>query len=256
MSRKRQSNSLVRSTTVALATAGVATFAFFARERGALAQTRFGDKGQLAITAENLFLLSTERHAEATPTGDSIEVTNRFGILISDRNDSVLTPHIPQVGGHFFVIPSLSIGGTIGYESRGGSTTPPPNPNGVLRPTNPKPDSATFVFMPKVGYALMLTNTLGFWFRGGIGFVRIGVSDPVDSRQKESISYWVLSADALFVVAPVQHFGFYVGPQADISFTGSHSITRVMGNVVVEGSQNRSFRDVLIGTGLIGYFDL
>jgi hypothetical protein len=255
MSRKRQSNSLVRSSTVALAAAGVATFAFFAREGGALAQSRFGDKSQLAITAENLFMLSTERHAEATPTGDAVEVTNRFGILLSDRNDS-FSPHIPQVGGHFFVIPSLSIGGTIGYEARGGSNTRPPNPNGMVFASQPKPDAATFVFMPKVGYALMLTNTLGFWFRGGIGFFRLGVSDPVDSRQKESISYWIFSADALFVVAPVQHFGFYVGPQADISFAGSHSITRVMGNVVVEGSQNRSFRDVLIGTGLIGYFDL
>jgi hypothetical protein len=255
MSRKRQCNSLVRSTTVALAAASVAIFAFFAREGGALAQTRFGDKSQLAITAENLFMLSTERQAEATPTGDQIDVTNRFGILISDRQDS-FSPHIPQVGGHFFIIPSLSLGGTIGFESRGGSNTRPPTGNGMVFASQPKVDAATFVFMPKVGYALMLTNTLGFWFRGGIGFFRIGISDPVDSRQKESISYWMLSADALFVVAPVQHFGFYVGPQADISFTGSHSITRVMGNVLVEGSQNLSFRDILIGTGLIGYFDL
>jgi hypothetical protein len=263
MSRKQQWNSPFRSSIVSLAATTAAAAAFFAGERGAAAQTRFGDQRQLAITAENLFIFSGERQAESFPTGDRVETTNRFGILLSDRQDQVsglfgssVTPHIPQIGGHYFVIPNLSVGGTIGYENRGGSVTGPPVPNNVLV-TVSKPDAATFVFAPKVGYALMFTNSLGFWFRGGITFLRVGASSAVDSRDKESVSYWMLSADALFVVAPVQHFGFYVGPQADISLGGSHSATNVQGNgIVIEGSQNRSFRDILVGTGLIGYFDL
>ena len=135
--------------------------------------------------------------------------------------------------------------------------TPAPAPNGVQLASAPKDDAASFLFMPKVGYALMLTNTLGFWFRGGLGFFRLGISDGADSRNKQSFTYWLLSADALFVVSPVQHFGFYVGPQADLSFTGSHSVTRVLGGgVVSEVSANSSFRDIGIGTGLIGYFGL
>ena len=189
------------------------------------------------------------RHLDANHRSRSTSPTG--SILISDRQDS-FSPHIPQVGAHFFVIPSLSIGGTIGFESRGGSVTRPPNPNGVVNAAQPKQDAATFVFMPKVGYALMLSNTLGFWFRGGIGFFRLGASDPIDSRQKESISYWIFSVDALFVVAPVQHFGFYVGPQADISFAGSHSITRVMGNVLVENSANRRSATSSSGLGSSG----
>ncbi len=228
---------------------------FAASEGSAFAQTRFGDKGQLAITAENLFALSTERRAETAPTGgDNVNVTNRFGILFSDRQDSV-SSHGPQVGGHFFVWPSISLGGTIGYESRGGSVTPAPV-GGVQLATQSKPDAASFIFMPKIGYALMLTNTLGFWFRGGIGVFRLGVSNADDSRNKDSFTYWLLSGDALFVVTPAQHFGFYVGPQADFSISGSHGVTRVVGGVVTDVSYSASLRDLGIGTGLIGYFDL
>jgi hypothetical protein len=240
-----------------LATAGAAVFTFLAHEGNARAQTRFGDRGQLVLTAENLFALSTERRAEAFNTGDFVNVTNRFGILYSDRlddrNDSI-SPHGPQVGGHYFFAPSMSIGATLGYESRGGSTTPPPTPAGSI--TVSKPDVSTFVFMPKFGYALMFTNALGFWFRGGIGIYRVGASSPVDTRVKDSMTLWLLSLDALFVVSPAQHFGFYVGPQADISFAGSHSSSFVQGGLQVENSQNLSYRDIGLGAGLLGYFDL
>jgi hypothetical protein len=252
MSRKQQCNSLVRSSVVILASAVIAIFAFVLREGEARGQGRFGERDQLAITGENLFAFSSERRAESQPTGDNVDVTNRFGILFSDRLDSGGSPHDPQVGGHYFVIPSLSIGGTIGYESRGGSFTPAPAGN-MIRPTQPKDDVATFIFMPKVGYVLMLNDVLGFWFRGGPSFVRVGSSDGTDSRIKESVSFWLLSVDALFVVSPVQHFAFYVGPQGDISFAGSRSQTNVMGVTV---SNNMSFRGIGIGTGLIGYFGL
>ncbi len=237
-----------------MAAAGVSTFAFLAREGDAFAQTRFGDRGQLALSAENLFALSTERRAEAFPTGDAIDVTNRFGLLYSDRQDS-LSPHGPQVGFHYFFAESMSLGGTIGYESRGGSTTPPTTP--PLAPVSiSKADVSTFIFVPRFGYSMMLTNALGFWFRGGHGMYRVGASNPNDSRQKESFTFWLVALDALFVVTPAQHFGFYVGPQADISFAGSHSVSRVQNGVVVEGSQNVSFRDIGLGAGLLGYFDL
>jgi hypothetical protein len=254
MTGKRQSNSLVRSSLFTVATAGIATFAFLAREGDAHAQTRFGDKGQLVLTAENLFALSTERRAEAFTTGDDIDVTNRFGILYSDRLDSV-SPHGPQVGAAYFFAPSMSIGGTIGYESRGGSHTPPPTPP-LASVTRNKDDFSTFIFIPRFGYALSLTSALGFYFRGGLGIYRVGVSDAVDSRVKDAYTFWLLALDALFVVTPVQHFGFYVGPQADISFAGSHSFSRVQMGGVVEQSNNMSLRDIGIGAGLLGYFDL
>src|SRR5258708_23067428 len=120
MSQKHKCSSAVRSSLVTLAS--VSLVAFFARESSALAQARFGDKGQLAITGENLFALQTERVGENPPFPgrESSTTFNRFGFFYSQGTP---TSHGPQRGVHYFIIPSLSLGGTIGYEARGGSET-------------------------------------------------------------------------------------------------------------------------------------
>ena len=138
------------------------------------------------------------------------------------------------------LMPARGLAGIVAVPATGAAT--PADMGQVMR-----------VLMPKVGYVFMFNNVLGFWFRGGPSFVRVGSSDGTDSRIKESVSFWLLSLDALLVVSPVQHFAFYVGPQGDISFAGSHSRTNVMG---ITQSNNMSFRDIGIGTGLIGYLDL
>jgi hypothetical protein len=230
-------------------------FALAAGEAEAQAQTRFGDRGQLAITAENLFTLSSARTAEAgSPFGDVVNTSNRFGLLLSN-DPNPLSVRAPQIGGHYFIIPNLSIGGTIGYDSWGGNTTSAPNGVGATV-TVSRGDASTFVFMPKVGYSLMLGDTMGFWFRGGPGFFHYG-ENGADTRFKDGITFWLLSLEALFVVTPVQHLGFFVGPQADISFAGSHTVTTGgPGGAIVEGSQSISYRAIGIGAGLMGYFDL
>jgi len=244
----RRRISLVRTLATFLIGMCGAALAFSCRERGASAQGRFGDKGQLAITAENLFAFSSERVGQNLPDGEHSVTSNRFGLLYSQGSP---TPRGPQVGGHFFVIPSLSIGATLGYEARGGSVTQPQGNRGLI--TRDTDNISTFVFVPKVGYALMFNNVIGFWFRGGPGFFRLGVTDAIDTRVKDVDTFWLLSLDAFFVVSPVQHFGFYVGPQADISFSGSHSHTDDNG---IQTSWSASYRSLGLGLGLIGYIDL
>ncbi len=204
----------------------------------------------MAITGENLFSLQTERWAASPPpTGLEISTTqNRFGFLYSQGTPS---PHGPQAGVHYFIIPSLSLGGTIGYEARGGSVTTRQGPAGVQVTTDTE-DTSTFNLQFKVGYALMFNDIVGFWFRGGPGFFRIGTQEP-GPPVKDSNSYWLLSLDALLVVSPFRNFAFYVGPQGDISFAGTHSHTAANG---VTTSYGTTYRDIGIGLGLIGYVDL
>jgi hypothetical protein len=109
-----------------------------------------------------------------------------------------------------------------------------------------------FVILPKVGYALMLNNMLGFWFRGGPGFERFS-SKNANNDGGTARSFWFISLDALFVVTPVQYFGFYVGPQGNLSFAGSNSTTSTQGATT---SYDGSFRSFSIDAGLLGFFDL
>jgi hypothetical protein len=98
----------------------------------------------------------------------------------------------------------------------------------------------------------MLNNMLGFWFRGGLGFAHVGESGPGNST-KLGHTFWLLSLDALFVASPFPHLGFYGGPQANLSFAGSFSVTNQAGT---ETSVSSSFRSIGVGFGLFGYFDL
>jgi len=245
MTTKHQWFSLVRRSLLGLGCAGAAATALLAHEADAHAQGRFGDKGQLAITAENLFEFGTERYGQSdVAIGETSTTVNRLGFLFSHCGPS---PRCPQVGGYYFVIPSLSIGATLGYESRGGTTTTT-RVNGMTVSVTP-PNDSTFVFIPKVGYALMLGQVVGFWFRGGLGYFYEGGS----GAGQDSSSYWFLSGDADLVVSPFHNFAFYAGPQFDLSFTGSHTQPAPMNSRV---SIDASFRDFGLGLGLIGYVDL
>jgi len=244
MTTKHQWFSLVRRSLFALGCAGAATTALLVGETDANAQGRFGDKGQLAITAENLFEFGTERYGESVVNGERSATVNHLGFLFSRCGAS---PRCQQVGASYFIMPSLSLGATIGYESRSGTNTSTNN-NGIVVTTTP-PNDSTFVFVPKVGYALMLGQVVGFWFRGGLGYFYDGGS----AANQDSNSYWFLSGDADLVVSPFQHWAFYAGPQFDLSFTGSHTEPAPMGARV---SWDASYRDFGVGVGIIGYVDL
>jgi len=219
-----------------------------ATETPAFAQAQqFGDRGQLVITAENLMGISVERIGwDVANNTETSTTNNRFGLLYSRSTGSL---RAPWIGGHYFVIPNLSIGATIGFETQGGSQT---STQGGTTVTTDRDNSSAFVFLPKVGYALMFNNMVGFWFRGGPGVAHYGTSNPNTSRS-DAWNFWFLSLDALLVVTPVQYFAFYAGPQLNLSFTGSYSQTNNNGSTV---SWDASYRSFSIDAGIIGYFNL
>jgi hypothetical protein len=218
-------------------------------------RVRFGDQGQLAITAENLFGFSSQSgtvHYPGPPgPGDMSETNTRLGLLFGSQQGGVV-PNGLRVAGHYFVIPSLSIGGTIGFESRGGSRSDFNAQTGVVVSRSKQSDTS-FVILPKVGYALMLSDIIGFWFRGGLGYANDTVHGDPFASGHQSTSFWLVSAEALFVVSPVPNFGFYVGPTAELSFHGSFDDTD---NAGVTTSYSASYQRFALDTGLIGYFNL
>jgi hypothetical protein len=239
-----------------LAPSVVLTGLFFAAPP-AWGQGRFGDARQMAITAENLFGLSTETVTQhdlpPAPFADRTDTSTRIGFLFGSHEGATVPSGI-RVGVHYFIIPSLSLGGTLGFESRGGSMTRRVAvPQGVGIATVSKQSDTAFVFLPKVGYALMFSDVLGFWFRGGLGYANDTSHPDQVAPAHDSLSFWLASAEALFVVAPVPHFGFYVGPGAELSFIGSFDSTDDQG---LTTSYSASYRRFAIDTGLIGYFGL
>jgi hypothetical protein len=249
---KSNAKAMVRVLPPAVAAAGLLLAAKPAWAQG---QVRFGEARQMAITAENLFGLSSESMTVKYPpppldVGDASDTSTRIGFLFGSHQGGRV-PSGLRIGVHYFIIPSLSVGGTVGIESRDGSISYRDQQTGVTVSRSKQSDTS-FVFLPKVGYALMFSDVLGFWFRGGVGYANDTVHNDVDPAH-ESTSFWLVSAEALFVVAPLPHFGFYVGPSAELSFHGSFDNTNNQG---VTTSYSASYQRFALDTGLIGYFGL
>jgi hypothetical protein len=247
MIRKLQALRSFRGATFAVGVFVALLFAL-AGEKAAYAQAQqFGDQGQLTFTAENLFGISFNRVAASNDTTTNSTTSTHYGFLYSNQLGT--TPRGPWIGAHYFVIPNLSVGGTLGVESTTSTNT---TETGGTSQSNKQATRSGFVILPKAGYSLVLSPIMAFWFRGGLGFARQGTSDPNDSSGS-SITAWFLSADALFVVTPVHAFGFYVGPQGNLSFAGSASNTN---NAGATTSVDASFQSFSIDVGVLGNFNL
>jgi len=223
-----------------------------------------------ALALGCLTLLASLHNAEAAPVfgnpgtfvlgAEDIAGFNSRSLKFWDRDDrtvelsrsafslGIATGGV-RLGLHYFLIPGLSLGGTVGFESVNGTNTYQDNPGewsaGV--PTNTR-----LVLAPKVGYALMFTDKVGLWFRAGLGYERLKQRNGEGDRENYTRdSFLMASADVLFVWSPVPHFGLLVGPVFENSLIGSHFEHNVPAG---DYSNDSRLRRIGLTTGLVGYF--
>jgi hypothetical protein len=100
--------------------------------------------------------------------------------------------HWSRAAVDVFVIDQLSVGGSLAFFAQSGD-----------------PDGDGFLFAPRVGYAIPLSDLFTFWPRGGITF--LDVNDN---------SLFALSGEATFVLTPQPSWGIILAPTVDIGFIG------------------------------------
>ncbi len=239
----RAPRGLVMSTLLA----GAAVALVAPAARAAEPARSFGAKGQLAITGEELTGYWAE-HSKWENYDRQERETNRGGLSL------LLQEGGAQVGVHYFLLPQFSIGGTVGYDLRIGKNTMEDG-DGTYS-THLAPRSSLDVGL-RAGYALMFTDVVGFWFRGGPGMERTVLRPlPTSEEDRDLDTVWLASLDVLFVVNPVPHFGLYVGPSGDVAFAGRHREERLAPppNVPEDWHEHESFQRIGVGIGLIGHF--
>jgi len=232
----------------ALLTSALAAGLLLAVTSPAGAQERFGAKGSFAITGEELTGYHAEKRKYDNEDGYEYQ-TQRGGLAL------LVTTGGAKVGAHYFLLPQFSVGGIVGYDLRTGSNT---IEDGDGTYTTDLAKEHTFVFAARAGYALMFTDVVGFWFRGGPGMQhqvrRMAEWNDVD---KDTDSVWLASLDVFFVVAPAPHFGFFLGPQGDISFAGKHKEERLdepPPDHVARWHNPEHYSRLGASAGLVGYF--
>jgi len=181
---------------------------------GAWAQ-EFGSSGTFAISAERVFGFFYEDHEwdAPGPGGNGSEEWTTFGFGWGEDH----TPYtVPRFAVDYFVIESLSVGGSLTYVH---SDRDDDNNN------NGDDDWGAFLFAPRVGYAIGFADMAGFWPRGGFTYVNHDDGSDWDEL--------ALTAEAMFWLSPAEGMAFVLGPTLDIGITGEQDPDTDIQNTVV-----------------------
>jgi hypothetical protein len=200
----------------------------------AFAQT-WGEKGQLAISAERLFGFVHDSSTVSSNAGDQTTKTDSFTLLSSTDNLGAggLAYSQPRVAGDYFVIDHLSVGAALGY-----SHTSVSLPIGANMSTSTSGDSWTFA--PRAGWAFTFTDLIGIWPRAGFTYRTLSFGN-----NGGHVFGLTLEAPVTFTVVP--HVVFWGGPTLDIGLTGS--VDTNVGATTVSTDFNAT--EIGIQTGLV-----
>lgn len=195
----------------------------------------------LAIGVENVtgYNATTRKYNDV----NNVEITD------STTQLSLLLKSGARIGVHYFIVPQISLGGSLGYESFSGSVTQP-DAGGSY--SQDKQTNSMFLLHFKAGYLLPLSNTAGFWFRAGPGVNRTGIHPGVFTPGVITETFWTVGLDVLFVYAPVPVVGFFAGPTGDLSFVGRHSEDNF--GPANDFSHSGSYRRLGVDLGIMAMF--
>lgn len=210
----------------------------------AWAQT-FGEKGQVAISAERLFGFTYDS-ARVTQNGqDATGSVTHFSLLSSPVTVNIGNGGVwagygsPRVAGDYFVIDRLSLGAALGYAHW--SLTTQPAGAGAAETTT---TGDSFTFAPRVGYLFTFNDIVGIWPRGGFTYRTF-------SAANQGGHDLALTLEAPFAFTLIPHVVFWAGPTLDLGLTGSQSFTAGNGT---KTSLDFNATEFGIQTGLVVYF--
>ena len=181
----------------------------------ASAQDEFATQGTFSFGVERVFgfyLTKRELDRSPGPGGGPDEISNDFTTFSLAYAGQPPSPYaVPRVGVDYFVIDGLSIGGGIGFASYHQED----EFDGV--PDEDEIDSTTFLISPRVGYAVMFSDVIGIWPRGGFTFyTQSNEVGPADFDENA----FALTLEFHLVIVPVDHVGLTVGPVIDLGLFG------------------------------------
>jgi len=230
----------------------------------------FGNSGQFIVSADRLMgLYVWSQKSEQTspplmnPTTTTLSGTG-FNFLwggdtgVGSQNAPVYS--IPRLAFDYVVIPGLTVGASIGYLHRGGSSETTRN---NVTTTVDTPSGNGLLLLPRAGYIFDFTPLLGVWARGGFTYywakaTTTNTAGMTTTSTKNSFDGLALSLDPQLVITPVPHFGITVGPMLDLPLAGSskQEQTITTGGASVTTTTEGTFKLTNWGltAGILGYF--
>lgn len=201
--------------------------------------SRFGDAGQIAISAERMFgAMFIWNNVDG---GGIDETTTDFHIsAISNPLANVTTNYsFPRMGVDFFIADGISIGAALGFAYTTFDDDIP-----ALAPAD---HVWAFLAAPRVGYALSFGEVFGIWPR--IGVTWLWSTTDVTEDTSQDANRFALTAEVPLVLAPGDNFAFLIGPTLDLGVGGSNKLETATGETEIDIDTT----ELGIQVGILGY---
>ncbi len=202
---------------------------------------RFGNPGFI-VSADRLLPLVSYQSTELTQNGVS-DTQSRLSIaLMNNAPFETYTTfyNLPRLAFDWLPVQNLTLGGAVWLYADLQAT----NSTGGKNTDQPK--LTYWGIAPRVGYVIPMSDKLSFWPRAGVEYNNVSSSDG-----SLSVTQFAVDLEAMLVISPWNHFGFTVGPTADIPITGKQTLSAGGGGST---SVDSSMLQVGLTAGMLGHF--
>ncbi len=211
-----------------------------ARAEEGQGEHRFGSPGFI-VSADRLLPLISYQSSETSQNGAS-NTQSRLSIALMNNApfEAYATFYnLPRLAFDWLPVDNLTIGGAawlyadLQATDKSGSTS------------TDQPKLTYWGVAPRVGYVFRMGDKVSLWPRAGIEYNNVTSNDS-------SVSVWALAVDleAMLVISPWNHFGFTVGPTADIPIAGKQTLT----SGTISSQVDSSMLQVGLSAGMLGHF--
>jgi hypothetical protein len=227
-----------------------------------------GVSGRVVLSAERLVSFSSWSWtadatvpplptASAEASGTNLSLLGFSQLPVGDLVMPAINPYAaPRIAVDVFVLPNVTVGGSLGYASISGSTkdTAPKEGSDVDLPT-----TSAVVLAPRFGVAFTPSEWVSIWIRAGITYSHASeernkiLPNGTSSNSDKVTVTWdqtAISLEPMLVFTPFSHFGIALGPTLDIPVTSSvDSTAKLPGSDV-----NFSLSNYGATGGILGFF--
>ncbi len=268
---------MARTWTVALAGLGIGMLS--AASARAQAHGELGEKGQLIFSADRLvpLLAYTNNSSGTTTSGGSISLfygNNSWmgtstgtgpgaagATTLAWGNPTFYTS--PRLGFDYTVISNLTVGGNfvVAFPTGGNASSC----TGNICTQADTAGGNVWGLAPRAGYIIGIPEMMAIWLRGGLSYYHSNTSVSVVPAGCPSTSItgnsgvFGLDLEPEFVVTPINHFAFEIGPTLDWGFAGNASVEQPTGGAAPCGSTTKTsqgYTSLYLGVtgGIFGWF--
>ncbi len=155
---------------------------------------------------------------------------------------------IPRLALDFFVVESVSVGGSLMYFTSSSETETDAG-------SSDGPTNSTFVISPRVGYAVAFDETFSLWPRAGITYLssksEVTTGGTTGGTSTTTFSGMALTVEAMVGISPIEHFAILAGPYVDYGLSGTVKNEPATGPSTETDAKVTSYG---LTVGILGYY--